>query len=155
MKLAPNADGLLDIVFNDGVVQEETFETLVLTSLLTNRRADPEDILPFAYKSQQGSLSDDRQGWVGDILDNRGRKLGSKLWLLDQELAIEDTRKRAIEYVRQCLKWMKDDGYVSDIKINYVWPDANRLDLDVKLTMANGEILTLRVNYETGVVYVL
>lgn len=157
MKLAPNADGLLDIVLDDdgGVVQETTFETLVLVSLLANRRANADDILPYGYQSRDGALADDRQGWVGDILDDRGRQVGSRLWLLDQELAIEETRKRAEEYTAECLQHLINDGYVSKVVQDFSKPQATRYDNRVSVYLTNGDILTLRVNYETGAIYVV
>lgn len=157
MMLRPNEDGLLDIVFdeNGGVIMETGFETVVLTSLLLNRRADPEDILPYGYQGKNGALGDDRQGWVGDVLDEKGRLVGSKLWLLDQELATNETRARATEYVRQALQWLIDDGYVSHVEIDPSWNPPTRLDLHVQIFLTNGNVLSLRVNYETGAVYVI
>ena len=156
MKLSPNENGQLDIVMDaaGGVVQETTFETAILTSLLLNRRADPEDILPYAYRGVERGIDANRQGWVGDILDEHGRLVGSKIWLLDQEIAVEDTRKRAVEYVRQALKWAINHGHVRDIEFNTKY-DLTRLDMEVAVFMTNGNVLKLRVNYETGAVYVI
>lgn len=155
MKLRPNEDGQLDLVLDAGIASETGFETAILTSLLLHRRADPEDILPYGYKGKNGGLSDDRQGWVGDVLDGKGRLVGSKLWLLDQELATAETRQRAIEYVRQALQWTLDDGHVVKIDMDSAWNNQTRLDLDVALHLTNGNVFSLRVNYETGAVYVL
>jgi len=157
MKLALNSNGQLDIQMDsDGaIIQETSFETVILTSLLWNRRADPEDILPFAYQGVSGGIDSDRQGWVGDILDEQGRMVGSKLWLLDQELAVEETKKRAIEYVKQALKWAVQDGYVTKIDFDPKWSGHNRLDLGISVFMTNGNVLNLRLNLETGAVYVI
>lgn len=156
MKLEPNEDGQLDIVMdaNGAIIQETTFKTAVLTSLLWNRRADPEDVLPFAYQGVSSSIDADRQGWVGDILDEQGRLVGSKFWLLDQEINIDDTRLRAIEYVHQCLKWTIDDGHVNRVETD-TETKLDRLNLSVSIFMANGDVLNLRLNYETGAVYVI
>lgn len=155
MKLRMNADGQLDVVIEGGVVRETTIQTAILASLLCNRRADPQDQLPYGYQGKGGAITDDRQGWVGDVFDSKGRLLGSKLWLLDQELAIEDTKLRTKEYIRECLKWTIEDGYVSTIAFEDEWVRPNRLNLKVIITMINGEALTLRVDYETGAVYEL
>lgn len=157
MKLALNSNGQLDIVLGESgaIVQETTFETAILTSLLLNRRADPEDILPYAYQGSQNGIDANRQGWVGDILDEQGRLVGSKLWLLDQEIATENTRKRAIKYIKDALKWSIDDGHVRKIEIDDKWVDQTRLDVDVAVFMTNGNVLNLKVNYETGAVYVI
>lgn len=157
MMLRPNEDGLLDLVINEngGVSQETTFQTLILSSLLLNRRAHDDDVLPHGFRSAAGGIADDRQGWAGDVLDERGRVIGSRLWLLAQELATDDTRRRAREYIDEALEWLFDDGYVSRIEMTDNWPHRNRLDLNVNIFMTNGELLTLRVNYETGGIYVL
>lgn len=155
--MALNQNGQLDIVINeDGSVERETtLQTAVLTSLLLNRRADPEDPLPYAYRGLNDAVDSDRQGWTGDILDEQGRLVGSKLWLLDQELATEETRSRAIEYIKQALQWTIDDGYAHSINFESNWPDQTRLDLHVSLNLKTGDVLNLRVNYETGAVYVI
>lgn len=155
MKLEPNENGQLDVVIENGVVMEKTIKTAILTSLLLNRRADPDDKLPYGYQGKNGALQDDRQGWVGDVLDSKGRLVGSKLWLLDQELATNETRLLAIEYILQATQWSIDDGYVREIDIDDSWHDQNRLDIGVTLKMSNGDVLELRVNYETGAVYEL
>ena len=155
MKLELNEDGLLDVVIDNGVVQEETIKTALLTSILLNRRADPEDTLPYGYQGKDGALTDDRQGWVGDVLDSQGRLVGSKLWLLDQELATEETVQRAKDYIRAATQWSVDDGYVVRVEITHEWRSANRADLAVSFFMVNGDVFRLRVDYETGAVYEL
>ena len=157
MKLEPNEDGLLDLALDEsgGIIQETTFRTLILSSLMLNRRAGEDDVLPYGMRSHAGGIADDRQGWTGDVLDPRGRVIGSRLWLLAQELATAETRRRAREYLDECLEWAVDDGYVSHIVMSDNWPSQTRLDLKVDIHMTNGEVLTLRVNYETGGVYVL
>lgn len=67
----------------------------------------------------------------------------------------EETRLRAREYVEEALQWSIEDGYVRSITLTDNWGSHDRLNLHVALHMTNGELLTLRVNYETGEVYVL
>lgn len=157
MQLRLNDDGLLDIVMDDNgvIIQETTIKTAIIASLLLNRRADPTDTLPHGYKGKEGTLTDDRQGWVGDILDSKGRVVGSKLWLLDQELATKETCQRAKQYIYEALQWTIDDGYVGKISIEDEWENQTRLNLFVHLSMVSGDSLSLRVNYETGDVYEL
>lgn len=155
MKLELNEDGLLDVVIDNGVVHEDTIKTALLASLLLNRRADPEDELPYGYKGKGGALTDDRQGWVGDILDSQGRLVGSKLWLLDQELATEETVQRGKQYIRECTEWSIEDGYVSRITIKHEWITQTRADLFASFYFVNGDVWHLRVDYETGAVYEL
>lgn len=155
MQLRPNEDGLLDVVMDNGVVEETGLETLVLTSIMLNQRAAPQDVLPLQYQGKNGTISDDRQGWVGDILDEDGRLVGSKLWLLDRELATNDTRQKAIEYVQDCLEHLIDAGYVTSITFDDEFVGHNRLNLRANIYLTNGNVLSLRINNETGTVYVL
>lgn len=155
MMLRPNNDGLLDVVINNGILKETGFETLALTSLLLNRRADPEDKLPYSYDIRNGNLQPDRQGWIGDVIDEQGRLVGSKLWLLDQELATSETHDRAIQYIEEALQHFIDDGHAHNISIFSKWSGHNRLNLQVDIHLTSDNVLSLRVNYETGAVYVL
>lgn len=155
MKLGINEDGLLDIVIDNGVVEETTIKAALLASLMLNRRADPEDILPYGYQGKEGALTDDRQGWVGDILDTKGRLVGSKLWQLDQELATQETLQRARQYMREAVQWSIDDGYVSKLEIEDEQPTPNRFNLNLSFFMINGERWQLRFDYETGELYEL
>ena len=155
MKLRLNEDGQLDVVMDGGVVKETTIHTAILVSILCNRRADPQDPLPYGYQGKGSAITDDRQGWVGDVFDAKGRLVGSKLWLLDQELAVEETKLRAEDYIRECLQWAIDDGYVSTISFEEEWIKPNRLNLRVIINMVNGDVLSLRVDFETGAVYEL
>lgn len=155
MKLGINEDGLLDIVIENGVVEETTIKAALLASLMLNRRADPEDILPYGYQGKEGALTDDRQGWVGDILDTKGRLVGSKLWQLDQELATPETLQRARQYMREAVQWSIDDGYVSKLEIEDEQPTPNRFNLNLSFFMINGERWQLRFDYETGELYEL
>ncbi len=157
MKLGLNQDGLLDLIHDEygGLVQDNSFESLILASLLLNRRASEGDLLPYGYRKSVDGLNDDRQGWVGDVFDARGRQVGSLLWLLANELATNETRDRAIQYIRQCLQHTIDDGHVSHLNFNPHWYDANRLDLGVDIYLTNGNVLSLRINYETGAIYAI
>lgn len=155
MQLRPNENGLLDVVMSGGVVQETGLETVILSSILTNRRASPQDILPLQYQGKNRGISDDRQGWVGDVLDEDSHLLGSKLWLLDRELNTNDTRLRAIEYIEAALQWTIDAGYISRIAFDAEIDLPVRLNIRVDLYLTNGNVLSLRFNYETGAVYVL
>lgn len=155
MMLRPDKDGLLDVVMDNGVVNDIGFETVVFSSLLLNRRASLNDQLPPSYTINNGDLEPDRQGWVGDAIDLTGRIVGSKMWLLDQELVIEETRSRVDQYINECLAHLVEDGYAIKIVVDTKTPSQNRYDAGVDIYWRNGNILSLRVNYETGGVYVL
>lgn len=155
MRMALNEDGLLDLVIDNGIARETGFATVILTSLLLNRRAGREDILPLGQREPAGGLPPDRRGWAGDALDDRGRLTGSRLWLLDRELATGETRQRAVEYVSEALQWLVDGGHVLRLNFRPEWASETRLDLGVDVVLAGGDVFSLSVNYESGAVHVV
>ncbi|MDA8487490.1 phage GP46 family protein [Kluyvera sp. Awk 3] len=95
-------------------------QTAILDSLFTDRLARADD-------DYEGS---DRRGWWGDSGDES--QLGSRLWLLRRQKLTTDVAKRAEEYAREALAWLKDDGVVSDVipVAQIVMP--NRLNLIIR-----------------------
>ncbi len=84
---------------------DDGLETAVHISLLTNRRADPGDVIP------GGS---DPMGWWGDVDEDDGYFIGSKLWLLSGAKLTPSNLRIAAVYSRDALQWMVDDG-VADL----------------------------------------
>lgn len=102
-------------------------ESAVILSLFTNRRAEPDDILPDSVT--------DRQGWWGDDFPTKDMdKIGSRLWLLNREKQTTDTLTRAAEYAAEALQWFVDDGVASGVKIQASYPQRYFLALGVELT---------------------
>ncbi|MFV4846653.1 phage GP46 family protein [Edwardsiella tarda] len=95
-------------------------QTAILISLFTDRLARADDRF-------EGS---DRRGWWGDSGDSV--QLGSRLWLLRREKLTTDVARRAEEYAREALAWLKDDGVVGDVipVTQIVMP--NRLNLIIR-----------------------
>ena len=161
MRVILNENGLLDFDLGaTGIRQDLTLETAYLLSILTDRRADVDDELPFP--EEPGLLPPDRRGYVGDILDEKGRLIGSKLWLLSREITSEKTRRRAERYVRESVQWAIDDGYVSENTINAFYDRENHQCLNIlvepvvidgigfKLNLTN--VLTPNVNEVLNVI---
>lgn len=85
--------------------------TAVLISIFTDRRADPDDVIPDG--------SGDPRGWWGDA--GRARPLGSKLWLLERAKQTEEIRLRAEDYIRDALAWLVEDGIAASVTVIATW----------------------------------
>lgn len=83
-------------------------ETAVLVSLFTDREALPGDL----------PEGEDRRGWWGDGLSaSPGDRIGSRLWLLRRETLSARTIQRAIQYAREALEWLIEDGVASAVEV--------------------------------------
>ena len=70
---------------------------------------------------------------------------GSRLHLLTRAKNTDATARLAKEYCIEALKWLKDTGRATDIKIETEKADQHRLNLRVQVTQANGR----DVSFET------
>lgn len=97
-------------VVNGQLEPEAGLLTAVVISLFTDRRARADDPLP--------ARETNRRGWWGDVLpEAAGDQIGSRLWLLSREKTTEQVRLRAIEYAREALAWLREDGIAEDVEI--------------------------------------
>lgn len=97
--------------------------TAVLISLFTDRRADPDDVIP------DGTA--DPRGWWGDA--GRDVPIGSKLWLLEREKRTEPVRLRAEDYIAEALQWLVDDGVAAAVEVTAQWALGGRLEAQVTI----------------------
>jgi phage gp46-like protein len=85
--------------------------TALLISIGTDRRARPDDALPWPEPAADEPLRlDVRRGWCGDALDGRGQRVGCRLWLLDRAKETESTRRRAEAYTAEGIGWLAARG---------------------------------------------
>lgn len=103
-------------------------ETAVIISLFTDRRAEPDEIIPDG--------SGDARGWWGDT--GRARPLGSKLWLLERAKQTEDTRHRAFDYITDALAWLIEDGVAATVDVLVQWQRPGLLASQVTITEPSG-----------------
>lgn len=92
------------------VVRDPGFETAVLLTLGTDKRADD---------TEQDFPADDgyKGGWVGDVLaEIPGDKLGWKGWLLRRAKTTNEVIARCQEYLTDGFQWMIRDGIISTFK---------------------------------------
>lgn len=92
-------------------------KTAMLISLLTDRVADPSDVLP--------DNTGERRGWWADPT------LGSKLWLLFRASLTPDMPSRIESATKEALQWLIDEGVASDVIVNAVIADRNTITWDV------------------------
>lgn len=105
-----------------GLTEDDTYQTSILISLLSQRRVDPDET---QEKSNLG-------GWFGDSFpDIEGDQIGSKLWLLDGMKTTDDTLTKAEEWAAEALEWMKDDGITDEITVVARRVDQDVLDIEV------------------------
>lgn len=81
-------------------------ESAVLISLFTDARVTDEEL-------PEGEQS--RRGHWGDAFT--GAATGSKLWLLSRAKRTPETLRLYEDYGRQALRWLIDDGHVTEITL--------------------------------------
>jgi len=92
------------------VERDSGFETAVLLTLLTDKRAEAGDPLPddSGYKG----------GWWGDSLPVvPDYEMGTKLWLLQRSKTLTEIPAIAKEYLADGFKWMVEDGIIKSVDI--------------------------------------
>ncbi len=101
---------------------DATAATPMVISLGSDRRSRPDDVLPTGIDALNDSSSLlTRRGWVGDALDHRRRRIGSRLWLLDRAKHTENTRMLCEEWTKEAFTWASDEtGEPADIVVQ--WP---------------------------------
>lgn len=126
----------MQLFLNGAQVSADMTDSLsraVVISLFTWQRASQSDEVD----------NDQRMGWWGDTFaENKGDKIGSKLWLLLRQKITEETLNRAQEYAYDALKWLIDDGICSDITVDVERDedDPNRINLNVQLTTSTSNL---------------
>lgn len=105
---------------NGQVAMDFTPATPMLISIGSDRRALPDDTLPYDAGGSPLPFNA-RRGWVLDALDTGGRLIGSRLWLLHREKRSEDTRRRAKAYAAEGTEWIEVD-YGVPVEVDAAWP---------------------------------
>lgn len=96
--------GDTDLVGDDGA------ETAALISMFTDQRVSLEELPDF---------EESQRGWWGDLLSEiQDDQIGSKLWTLRREKQTTGTLQRFIDYTRDSLQWMIQDGFADDVQVD-------------------------------------
>ena len=106
--LEKSGDGF-DISFENGDFKTtDGLDTSIVMSLFVDQRAAASEV-------SEASL---RRGWVGNELnDDPEFQLGSKLWLLYQDRAINKSVNDSVSFTKECFKWFLDDNLAKDIQV--------------------------------------
>ncbi len=108
----------------------------VQISLFTWRRAGADDRLD----------DEERYGWWGDSFPSEtDDQIGSRIYLLRRRSLTDETVRDAIDYARESVQWMLDDGQVIDVAVTAV-RSVNRLDMRLVLTTPDGEQVTVQLD---------
>lgn len=137
-------DGALDVALSDAgdLATDDGLRTAVALSLLCDRRAEDDDVLP------DGSENGDRRGWWADaIADRDGDRWGSRLWLLSREKDLAEVRRRADAYARESLAWLLEDRAVAEIDVSAETLDRDVLWIKVDIKRGDGTRIADRYQY--------
>jgi len=128
-------DGYLNWILDDRDVERDAgFESAILITLLTNKRADDSDPLPDNYG--------DKGGWWGDSVPNVvGDQIGWKGWLLRREQTTKAVIARCKEYLIDGFQWMIDDGIIAGLS-------AEVTRVDGALNIPSDSILFLKLIFQ-------
>lgn len=114
------------------LARTDDLESAVIVSLFTDRRVGREE-LP--------TLETDRAGWWGDLFPElENDKIGSKLWLLMREKQDNATLARVVEYSKEALQWLIEDGVAESVEVAASYPERERLSLSVAIQKPQGKV---------------
>jgi len=112
-----------DVAIDRGdLVLDTGLGSAVLRSLLTDRRATPEELARVGVR--------DPRGWWGEA---SGDEYGSALWLLAREVRVEGTLARARELARAALRWLVEDGIAQSVDVAATFVGQEMLHLAVRV----------------------
>lgn len=66
-------------------------------------------------------------------------ELGHRFAALANEVASDDTRRRAEDYAQEALKWMRDSGRVRTVDASAAYDDHDRLIVAVEVVSPSGQ----------------
>ncbi|WP_298283128.1 phage GP46 family protein [Acidocella sp.] len=114
-----------DVVYaGSDFVLDATPASVLLISLLNNRRAHTDDTWPAPVPdwANPSSLTA-RGGWCGDALDPSGNLAGSRLWEAERRVANEETRQDVQDYVVEAVQPLESwRGYALRMATQYLAP---------------------------------
>lgn len=126
-----SGNSYLDIKIGETDIEaDEGLETAVLLSLFTDQRVTVEELPTFET---------DQRGWWGDLLsDITDDKIGSKLWTLKREKTTTETLQRFIDFTREALQWMIDDGVADDVLVDAEYIRRGFIKVTIEISKPKG-----------------
>tara|TARA_B100000700_G_scaffold15695_1_gene15456 strand:+ start:4578 stop:5027 length:450 start_codon:yes stop_codon:yes gene_type:complete len=137
--------GGLDLELLDGdLASDDGLRTAVALALLSDRRAEPDDVLPDGNDGPRG----DRRGWWADAIAERdGDRFGSRLWLLSREKTLPEVRRDAEAYAHEALAWLLEDGVAAAVEVAASTEERDILELEVVIQRGDGTRVAGRYQY--------
>jgi phage gp46-like protein len=103
-------------------------QTAVTVSLLTDRLAEPGDVLPDNLGPR---------GWWADGYN--GQRIGSRLWLLKRAVLTQNTLNLAQDYANEALAWLVEANIVGAVSVVATAVALNVMNLAVTLSQGNAQ----------------
>jgi len=92
---------------NGDLVPDDGLETAILTSILSDQRADESQVPQPEF----------RRGWIGDLVTPfPGVKYGSLIWLTEQSRLTQRVLNSIKDYAEKSLQWMIDTSLANEIE---------------------------------------
>lgn len=138
LALSKNTGGIYDISFTDGDFTKMTgYDTAILLSLTCERRALESEVKIPQY----------RRGWWGNEANGYDNfEYGSKLWLLDQTRATQNTLNDSRTYANDSLQWMPDDNEVDAVLVDSEYNSEMELIINIQFVRNNDKTLSRSYN---------
>lgn len=139
--LIKDSEGIYDIAIgSDGqLVTTDGFDSSLTLSLFTDKRAT----------ASQVPQAERRRGFWGNVFEFLdGFERGSWLWLLDQERTTRDTLNAAIDYVKNGLQWLIDDGHALKVNVTAAYTDIRNGVMAITIVIVRDQSVTETVSYE-------
>ncbi|ESQ78447.1 phage GP46 family protein [Asticcacaulis sp. YBE204] len=106
--------------------------TAVLISLFTDRRANPDDVIPDG--------TNDPRGWWGDAFATvENDRIGSRLWLLKRSKITAEVLRKAKDYAEEALSWLIEDGVAGSVVVTTEKQDSHIIAIGVVITRPSGD----------------
>lgn len=112
----------IQIAADGDIDTEDSFDTAITIALLTDRRADPSEVL----------LSERRRGWIGNE-HTPGFEIGSKLWLFEMARLTATVVAEFEAEVVQALSTLVDEGLAEAIRSADLEVTTNGVRLTVSI----------------------
>lgn len=116
---------------NGDLVPDDGLETAILTSILSDQRADESQVPQPEF----------RRGWIGDLVTPfPGVKYGSLIWLTEQSRLTQSVLNSIKDYAQKSLQWMIDTGLANEIEATATRRGSNTGLLTIRVVSPGGGI---------------
>lgn len=115
--------GSIDLAFDGGLLEEDSFVTDVLISLFTDKRAP----------DYSGLAPEDRRGWWGDAT------WGSKIWQLMRRPLNAELLTQLRKAVEECLEWMIEAEILKSVTVTATRESRDMVSLVVRLERSDAQ----------------